>query len=57
MFKQWLGMHGSDLPFYAMTLFIAISALVAIYIATDRRGEHRKRMERMPLRDEEQDHG
>jgi hypothetical protein len=57
MFKQWLGMHGSDLPLCAMIVFVAIGALVTIYIATDRRAGHRRRMEHLPLLDEEQDHG
>ena len=49
MFLHWVGDHGSWLPLAAMILFIAIGALVTLYIATDRRGEHQRRMGAMAV--------
>jgi hypothetical protein len=51
MLKEILTPTGSVLPLIALVLFFAIALLVVLYIATDRRKQHRKRMESMPLDD------
>lgn len=51
MLKEILTPHGSMLPQVALVLFLLIAALVVFYIITDRRPDHRKRMEAMPLDD------
>lgn len=51
MLKEILTPHGSVLPQVALILFVLIALLVIFYIATDRRRDHRKRMESMPLDD------
>ena len=51
MLKEILAPTGSVLPLVALVLFFAIALLVILYIATDRRKQHRKRMESMPLDD------
>jgi cbb3-type cytochrome oxidase subunit 3 len=51
MLKEILTPHGSMLPQVALVLFVLIALLVIFYIATDRRRDHRKRMESMPLDD------
>jgi uncharacterized membrane protein len=51
MLKEILTPHGSVLPQVALVLFVLIALLVIVYIATDRRRDHRKRMESMPLDD------
>jgi hypothetical protein len=51
MLKEILTPHGSVLPQVALVLFVLIAALVIFYISTDRRRDHRKRMESMPLDD------
>ncbi len=51
MLKEILTPSGSFLPQIALLLFVAIAVLVVVYIITDRRRDHRKRMEAMPLDD------
>ena len=51
MLKEILSPTGSILPQVALLLFFAIAILIIVYIATDRRRDHRKRMEAMPLDD------
>lgn len=51
MLKEILTPTGSVLPLIALVLFFAIALLVILYIATDRRKQHRSRMESMPLDD------
>lgn len=51
MLKEILTPTGSVLPLVALVLFLAIALLVIFYIATDRRKQHRSRMEAMPLDD------
>lgn len=51
MLKEILSPTGSVLPQLALLLFFAIAILIIVYIATDRRRDHRKRMESMPLDD------
>jgi hypothetical protein len=51
MFREWVGNHGSILPLIAMVLFVGISLLVSVYILTDRRSAHGRRMSGMPLED------
>lgn len=51
MLKEILTPTGSVLPLVALVLFFAIALLVIFYIATDRRKQHRSRMEAMPLDD------
>jgi cbb3-type cytochrome oxidase subunit 3 len=51
MLKELLGTHGSILPQIALVLFFAIALLVIFYVLTDRRKQHRERMESMPLDD------
>lgn len=51
MLKEILSPTGSILPQMALLLFVAIATLIIVYIATDRRRDHRKRMESMPLDD------
>lgn len=51
MLKEILTPSGSVLPLIALVLFFGIALLVILYIATDRRKQHRSRMEAMPLDD------
>ena len=51
MLKEILSPTGSVLPQLALLLFVAIAILIIVYIATDRRRDHQKRMESMPLDD------
>lgn len=51
MLKEILTPTGSVLPLIALVLFFTIALLVILYIATDRRKQHRNRMEHMPLDD------
>lgn len=51
MLKEILTPHGSIWPQVALVLFVLIACLVVIYVLTDRRRDHRKRMESMPLDD------
>ena len=51
MLKEILSPTGSVLPQLALLLFFAIAILIIVYMATDRRRDHRKRMESMPLDD------
>ena len=51
MLKEIITPTGSILPQLALVLFFGIALLVIIYIATDRRKQHRSRMEAMPLDD------
>jgi len=51
MLKEILTPHGSMLPQIALILFVLIALLVGLYVLTDRRRDHRKRMESMPLDD------
>lgn len=51
MLKEILTPTGSVLPLIALVLFFGIALLVILYIATDRRKQHRSRMEAMPLDD------
>ncbi len=51
MLKEILSPTGSVLPQLALLLFFAIAILIIVYIATDRRRDHQKRMESMPLDD------
>jgi cbb3-type cytochrome oxidase subunit 3 len=51
MLKEILTPHGSVLPQIALVLFVLIAVLVVVYVVTDRRRDHRKRMESMPLDD------
>lgn len=51
MLKEILTPHGSVLPQIALVLFVLIALLVVVYVVTDRRRDHRKRMESMPLDD------
>lgn len=51
MLKEILSPTGSVLPQLALLLFFAIAILIIVYMATDRRRDHRKRMEAMPLDD------
>jgi hypothetical protein len=53
MFSQWIGEHGSALPLIAMLLFVGIGTLVTLYVATDRRAEHRRRMGAMAVDDDQ----
>jgi len=51
MLKEILTPHGSIWPQVALILFVLIAGLVVFYVLTDRRRDHRKRMESMPLDD------
>lgn len=51
MLKEILSPTGSILPQVALVLFCVIALLVIVYILTDRRRDHRQRMESMPLDD------
>ena len=51
MLKEIIAPTGSILPLAALLLFVGIAVLVVLYIATDRRRQHRSRMESMPLDD------
>jgi cbb3-type cytochrome oxidase subunit 3 len=51
MLKEILTPHGSIWPQVALILFVLIGFLVVFYVLTDRRRDHRKRMESMPLDD------
>ena len=51
MLKEILTPTGSVLPLIALVLFFGIALLVILYIVTDRRKQHRSRMEAMPLDD------
>lgn len=51
MLKEILTPSGSVLPLIALVLFFGIALLVILYIVTDRRKQHRSRMEAMPLDD------
>lgn len=51
MLKEILTPSGSVLPLIALVLFFGIALLVILYIVTDRRKQHRTRMEAMPLDD------
>lgn len=51
MLKEILTPTGSVLPLIALVLFFGIALLVILYIVTDRRKQHRSRMESMPLDD------
>ena len=51
MLKENLTPSGSVLPLIALVLFFGIALLVILYIVTDRRKQHRSRMEAMPLDD------
>lgn len=43
--------HGSSLPLIVMLTFVGIAALVTVYVLTDRRHRHLRRMASMPLDD------
>jgi cbb3-type cytochrome oxidase subunit 3 len=51
MLKEIIAPTGSILPLLALLMFFAIALVVIVYIATDRRKQHRSRMESMPLDD------
>ena len=51
MLKEILTPHGSVLPQIALVLFVVIAVIVVVYVLTDRRRDHRSRMESMPLDD------
>lgn len=43
--------HGSLLPLLVMLTFVGMGALVTLYVLTDRRRAHLRRMEALPLDD------
>ncbi len=47
----FLRSHGSILPLVVMLVFVGIAALVTVYVLTDRRRSHLRRMASMPLDD------
>jgi hypothetical protein len=47
--KDQLGIDPGVLPLVALAVFIVVSAVVALYILTDRRREHHRRMVRLAL--------
>lgn len=47
----FLRSHGSLLPMIVMFAFVGIAALVTVYVLTDRRRGHLRRMAAMPLDD------
>lgn len=51
-----LALISALLPTMALLVFILTSVVIALYILTDRRSGHHRRMERMALDHEEQTH-
>jgi hypothetical protein len=51
MLKEIISPTASFLPVLALLLFVGVAVLVVVYMITDRRREHRRRMESMPLDD------
>ncbi len=50
---EFLASHPNLLGLGALLLFVTLSALVALYLATDRRQAHHRRMEAMALDDDQ----
>lgn len=49
--------HPHFLALFALILFVGLAGMVVLYIATDRRSAHHRRMEGMALDDERNDQG
>jgi hypothetical protein len=49
--RQLVSGYGGILPIIVLVVFVGIAALVTWYVLSDRRREHLRRMEGMPLDD------
>jgi|GEM_PF-2595647 cbb3-type cytochrome oxidase subunit 3 len=55
--QNYLNAHPNSLALFALLLFVGLASLVVLYIATDRRKAHHRRMESMALDDDNQQKG
>lgn len=52
----FLASYTSVLPTLALLIFVIVAGLVVWHLCTDRRTEHRKKMESLALDDQQADH-
>ena len=55
--NDYLISHPNHFALFALVLFVGLASLVVLYIATDRRKAHHRRMESMALDDDNQQKG
>lgn len=55
--SDFLILHPHFLALFALILFVGLASMVVLYIATDRRTAHHRRMEGMALDDHQDDKG
>ena len=51
MLGHLIGDYAGSLPLIALLIFVTISTFVTLYVLTDQRRQHHRRMEALPLDD------